>query len=159
MLKMLGSADYAQELPRNTETRTCITGRAGTGRVRQFLGSRDLGLTRSAVVLLAMLGLAGRTSPPWPFLRYSFFLHTSPPYPSSLSNATSLFSLAISVSLHALAPEVLASHSNPKLMHISSFGSSIAASSPKIGVYKGTCRGSFCLSVCASTCNLYAWIV
>ena len=66
-----------------------------------------------------------------------------------LSNATSLCSLAVSFSLHALAPQVLPSHSNPNLMHISSFGSSIAASSPKIGVYKGTCCGSFCLSVCA----------
>jgi hypothetical protein len=110
---------------------------AGLGRVGSdsFFGSRGF------VVLLAMLEPAMAISS----ATLSFRTPLTLPF---LSNATSLCSLAVSFSLHALAPQVLPSHSNPNFMHISSFGSSIAASSPRNGVYKGTCCGSFCLSVC-----------
>ena len=97
-----------------------------------FLEAGDLGLARSTVVLLAMLG-HGHSSGTLSFCTPITLLF--------LSNAMSLFSLAVSFSQHALAPEVLPSHGNPNLMHISSFGCLIAASSPKIGVYKGTCCG------------------
>ena len=120
---------------------------AGPGRVgpNSFLEAGDLGF----VVLLAMLG-HGHSSATLSFCTPLTLLF--------LSNAPSLFSLAVSFSLHALAPEVLPSHSNPNLMHISSFGCLIAASSPKIGVYKGTCCGFLLVGLCFS-CNLDAWIV
>jgi hypothetical protein len=133
------------------------TSRAGTGRARQLLGSRGTGSDpfRCGPARHAWAGHGH-------FLGYSFVLHTSHPA-LPLQRNVSLLSRSLFLTARPRSkgsPKPLPSHSNPNFMHISSFGCLIAASSPKNSVYKGTCCGSFCLSVCAfHDANLDAWIV